>query len=114
MSVVVSSKTTTAFTLQITGYATSRALTQMDFAFTPTGGENVTTSKLSVPVESSFVAWYQSTASQSYGSLFTATITFTFSGDVTAVKTLVETIQSVSTTISNKLGASPAVSVSLK
>jgi hypothetical protein len=114
MSVVVSSKTATAFTLQITGYATSRTLTQMDFTFTPTNGENVSTTKLSVPVESSFVAWYQSAASQSYGSLFTATITFSFAGDVTGVTSLVDTIQSVSTTITNKLGTSVAVSVSLK
>jgi hypothetical protein len=114
MSVVVSSKSSAAFTLQITGYATSRTMTQMDFTFTPTGGENVTTSKLSVPVESSFVAWYQSTASQSYGSLFTATITFSFAGDVTNVTSLVDTIQSVSTSITNKLGTSAAVSVNLK
>ena len=114
MSVVVSSKTAAAVTLQITGYATSRTLTQMDFTFTPTSGENVTTSKLSVPVESSFVAWYQSTTSQSYGSLFTASITFSFAGSITNVTSLVETIQSVSTTITNKLGTSAAVSVNLK
>lgn len=114
MNVVISSKTGTAITLQITGYATGRALTQMDFTFTPTGGENVSTSKVSVPVESSFVAWYQGSASQSYGSLFTATITFSFSGDVTNVTNLTETIQSVSTTLTNKLGTSPAVSVNLK
>jgi hypothetical protein len=113
-SVVLSSKTTAAITLQITGYATGRALTQMDFTFTPTSGENVSTSKLTVPVESSFVSWYQGATSQSYGSLFTATITFSFSGNVTNVTNLVDTIQSVSTTITNKLGSSSAVSVSLK
>jgi hypothetical protein len=35
-------------------------------------------------VESSFLAWYQTLASQQFGSLFTVTIPFTLAGDVVA------------------------------
>ncbi len=114
LSVVVGSKTNSSFTLQVTGYSTCRTLTQMDFAFTPAGGENVATTKLSIPVESAFFAWYQSSASQSYGSLFTATVTFSISGDVTTAASLIDTLQPVSATLTNKLEASAAVSVALK
>ncbi len=74
----------------------------------------VATTKVTLPVESSFLAWYTSTASQAYGSLFTASVPFTMQGDVKNVTNVVDTIQSVSVTLTNALGTSAAQSVSLK
>jgi hypothetical protein len=114
LSVAVSAKTTSGFTLLVTGYATGRSITQMDFQFTPVAGENVSTSRLSLNVEPSFLAWYQGTASSAFGSLFTATIPFTLQGDVKNVTSVVDTIQSVSVTLTNRQGASAARSVDLR
>ena len=114
LNVVLSAKTTNSFTLLVTGYATGRSLTQMDFQLTPTAGENVATSKISLSVDSTFSAWYQSTASQAFGSLFTASIPFTFAGDLKNAKELIDTIQSVSVTLTNRQGVSTAKSVSLQ
>ncbi|MCX6620063.1 MAG: hypothetical protein NTY38_03095 [Acidobacteria bacterium] len=114
LNVLVSSRTTDGFTLQVTGYATGRSITQMDFQFVPLPGENVTTTKLSVPVEAAFNTWYQSTASQAYGSQFTVTVPFTLQGTLTNAKTLAETIQSVSVTLTNRQGASAASSIVLR
>jgi hypothetical protein len=113
LNVVLSAKTSNGFTLLVTGYATGRSLTQMDFALTPTSGENVSTTKLTLNVDSTFSAWYQSTASQAFGSLFTASIPFTLAGDLKNVKELIETVQSVSVTITNRQGVSTARSVNL-
>jgi hypothetical protein len=114
LSVQVGAKTASGFTLLITGYATGRSITQMDLQFTAVSGENVATTRLSLPVEASFTAWYGSAQSQPFGSLFTASVPFTMQGEVTNVTNVVDTIQSVQVTISNRQGASQARSVDLR
>jgi hypothetical protein len=114
LSVVLSARTGTGFTLLVTGFATGRSITQMEFQFTPVSGETVQTTRLPMNVESSFLAWYQSAQSQQFGSLFTATIPFTLAGDVKNVSTVVDTIQSVAVTLTNRQGTSASASVSLK
>ncbi len=114
LSVQVTSKTNTGFSLLVTGYATGRSVSQIDVQFTPTSGENVQTSKLTLNTEANFLAWYANATSQPFGSLFTATLPFTLSGDVTEVTSLVDTVRSVTVTLSNKQGASQAMSVNLK
>ncbi|MFB3825210.1 MAG: choice-of-anchor D domain-containing protein [Bryobacteraceae bacterium] len=117
LNVVVSAKTSNSFTLLVTGYATGRAITQMDFQFTGVSGEEIATSRLSLSVEPTFTAWYQSSASLAYGSQFTATVPFTLSGDIkdtTNITSVVDTIKSVSVTLTNRQGASAARSVDLK
>lgn len=114
LNVEVSAKASNTFTLLARGYATSRSVTQMDFQVTPTAGENVTTTKITLNVEPNFLAWFQGTQSQAYGSLFTATVSFTLQGDVTNVTSLVDTVQSVSVTLTNRQGTSGAQSVSLR
>ena len=114
LSVQVSGVAASSLNLLITGYATSRSLTQIDIQFTPVAGENVATTKLSVPVGPSFTAWYQSTASQVFGSQFTLTLPLTLQGDLTNVATLTAAIQSASVTLTNNQGVSNSQSVSLQ
>jgi len=114
LSVAISSRASNTLTLLVSGYSTSRSITQMDFQFTAVAGENLGTAKLTLNAEPSFLAWYQSSQSQQYGSLFTATVPFTLQGDVKNVSSLTDAIQSVSVTLTNRLGTSAAVSVSLR
>ena len=65
------------------------------------------TTSLSVNVDGPFGAWYQSTASQAFGSLFTASITFNVRGDIDA-------IQSVGVTATNTVGSSSSMSANLR
>ena len=115
LNAVITARTSSGFTISVTGYSTSRSVTQLDLQFSPTAGENVSTTKLSLNVESNFLAWYQTAASQQFGSLFSVSIPLTFAGDVkTSGLTLVETIQSVAATATNRQGTSNSVSVNLK
>ena len=98
----------------MTGYATSRSVTQIDVQFSGVAGENLAGTKVSLNVDPSFTAWYQSTASQQFGSQFTATVPLTLAGDVNNVDTVTEAIQSVSVTLMNRQGTSTPVSVNLK
>ena len=114
LSVQVASKTTSGFQLLITGFATSRQITQIDLQLTPLAGENVTTSRISLNVEASFNAYFQSSTSVPFGSQFTATVPLTIQGDVVNVTNLIETLKSVSVTLTNRLGTTQAVSVDLQ
>jgi len=114
LSVSVSSKTANTVTLLVSGYATSRSVTGMQLTITPTQGENVQTTSLTLPVEAAFVGYYAGAASAQFGSLFSATIPLTLAGDLTNVTQLADTIQSVSVTATNRVGTSPAVSVNVR
>lgn len=114
LSVQVSTKSATGITLLVTGFATGRSITQMEFQFTPVSGENVPTTRLTLPVEPTFVAWYQGTPSQQFGSLFTATVPFTVQGAVSNVTNPSDTLQTVAVTLTNRQGTSAAQSVALR
>ncbi len=111
-SVQLGSRTASAISVLITGYSPTRSADTMAFTFTPYVDPNnkdlkLDTTKLTLPVDGPFGIWYRSTTSQSFGSLFTATVTFSIFGSVDA-------IQSLSVTISNSLGASNASTVTLR
>jgi hypothetical protein len=114
LSLQASGKTAGTDTLLITGYATGRSITQIDIQFTPVAGENVSTTSLSLPVGPSFTAWYQSPASQQFGSQFTVMIPLTVQGAVVNVTNPTDTIQSVSVTLTNNQGVSNSQSTALQ
>jgi hypothetical protein len=114
LSVQSSGKTAGALTLLLTGYATGRSITQIDIQLAPVAGENVATTKLSLSVGPSFTAWYQSPASQQFGSQFTVTLPLTVQGAVVNVTNPTDTIQGVSVTLTNNQGVSNSQSIALQ
>jgi hypothetical protein len=112
--VQITNRTANGFTLSVTGYATNRSVTQMEVQFTAFAGENLATTRIPINVESSFMAWYGSTQSQPFGSLFSITVPFTMSGDATNVSSLIDTLQAVSVTLTNRQGTSQAQRVDFR
>lgn len=111
-SVQLGTKTTSSFTILVTGYTTTRNVTQMAFTFTQATDPDkkdlkLDTTSLNLSVDGPFSAWFTSTAAAPFGGQFTATITFNVRGDIDA-------IQSVSVTSSNAQGASNSGSVNLR
>jgi large repetitive protein len=93
--------------VQVTGYSSTRELTQAQFRFTAAAGAALQTTDLTIPVDGVFSAWYGSAASTATGSQFTYTQQFSVQGAATAV-------QSLTVTLSNRQGASPAVSANVQ
>jgi hypothetical protein len=115
LSAVLSAKTPTGFSLQISGFSTSRSVQRMNLTFTARSGETVETTSLQLNVESSFIAWYQSNQSQPFGSLFTVTVPLTLTGDVRDTDiALSDTVTSVAVTLTNGQGTSNSVSVEVR
>jgi hypothetical protein len=114
LALALSAKTANTITLLISGYATSRQVTQAVLNFTPTSGETVATTSLTIPLEGSFIGWFNSAQAAQFGSLFTVSIPLTLAGDVKNVTQIADTVQSVSATLSNARGTSNSVSLNLR
>ena len=103
-----------AIVLNFTGYSTTRKLTTLNVQFTAATGFNLASSQVTVDLRQAATVWFESTASQSFGGQFTVSVPFTFSGTVSNGVTLLQSIASVSATISNDVGASSSVSTPIQ
>jgi hypothetical protein len=95
--------------LNITGYSTTRKLTTLNVQFTAAAGFSLANSQIPVDLTQAAALWFESSTSQGFGGQFTVSVPFTFSGTPPTGTTLVQTIASVSATVSNDVGSSNAV-----
>jgi hypothetical protein len=94
-------RTPSGIEVQISGYSTAREITQAVFRFSASSGNVLSTSDVTVAVESMFNSWFNDGAAAGFGSQFTFTQTFSVQGDANAVTP-------VSVTLSNRLGTATA------
>jgi hypothetical protein len=94
-------------TVDVTGFSNTRDMVSATFQFTASAGTSLQTSQVTVPVDQIFGTWYNDVTSQQFGSEFTFTQPFTISGNAAG-------ITNVSVTLTNKQGASTAVSASVQ
>jgi hypothetical protein len=93
-------RTSGGFEVEITGYSTSREVTQSTFQFTAGSGGSLATAQLQPDIAATFATYYQSDASASVGSAFVYTQPFIAQqGDANVVT-------SISVTLSNSHGTS--------
>ena len=91
-------KTGTAVSAEVTGYSTSRDVTQASFSFSAGPGQSLQTSTVTASVEEVFSRWFQDPASTPFGSQFVFIQNFTVSGDVASVNL-------TSVTLTNRVGS---------
>lgn len=97
----VFSRTGSTIEVRITGYSTSREITQGVFRFRATNGSTLTTSEINLPLETVFGNWYRESGSTQYGGQFLFNQQFTIQGDANAVTP-------VSVTLTNRVGSTTA------
>jgi hypothetical protein len=110
LDIQIDSRTTSGFTIVVTGLSTTRTLKQMDLNFAASSNFNLPNGRFSVSIESASAAWYRSVESQAYGSLFTARIPFSLQG-LNDSLTLNQVFQSISASLTNEKGQSNSLSV---
>jgi hypothetical protein len=91
----------------VTGYASDRDVDTAAYQFSASAGATLTTTQVSTTITSLFTQWYGNASSAPYGSQFTLTQPFNVSGSASSV-------QSLSVTLTNALGTSPAMSAILQ
>lgn len=102
---VTATRNATGFNVVITGFVTSREITQVLYQFTGAAGGNLQTTQLTVSVDPLFSQWFAGSQSAAFGSQFTLTQPFTVQGSTAIV--------SVTVTMVNRVGSSPPVTVNL-
>jgi hypothetical protein len=98
--------TGTSISLQVTGFATPRSVTDLLFQFTGVADGGLQTTSLQANVENAFVAYYQTGQSSSFGSQFTATVSLNVDGnvnDIAAIEIRAENAEGVSESLSVEL-----------
>jgi hypothetical protein len=107
ISAVTASTTGSGFQVVVTGYSNTRELQQAVLQFTAATGQTLQTTTLTVPLSSAATTWFQSSASDQYGSQFILTLPFTVSdGGASA-------IGSISVQLVNGQGTSTAANATL-
>jgi hypothetical protein len=106
----VTSETNSSFTVILSGYSTTRALSQLTVQINPKPGATLSTTTLTINVASTSSSWFQSTTSQPYGGGFSVAIPFVLSNGSTTTD-LVHQLQSLTITATNDVGTSTSISV---
>ena len=104
---VSASTTSSGFQVQVTGYSTTRGATQANLQFTAASGQSLQTTSLTVSLTDAANAWFQSSASDAYGSQFVLTLPFTVTNGTASA------IASVSVQLVNTQGTSNSMSAGL-
>ena len=91
-----------AFTISVTGRSTPRDMTSALFHFALPTTTQPSTLDVTVPLTTAFTSWYSSSSSTAFGSNFTATVQFTFTGPVGSTIPFT----AVTVTMTNSVGAS--------
>jgi hypothetical protein len=92
------------FTVSVTGRSTPRDMTSALFHFALPTTTQPSTLDVTVPLTSAFTAWYGSSASSAFGSTFTVTVQFSFTGPPGSTIPFT----AVTVTMTNSVGASNA------
>ena len=79
-AVTVGTITTSGFSISVTGFSTPRDMTSAKFHFTSPTNTQLASADVVVPLTTAFTAWYSNPASNAFGSQFTMTVQFSFSG----------------------------------
>ena len=114
VGISINNETATGFSIAVTGYATSRTLTNWTVKFTTAAGYVMTTSQFTINIQQVASPWFQGAASQTFGGQFTITVPFTFQGTPPNGQSLLRGIAAVSVTVGNELGASNSVQATLQ
>jgi hypothetical protein len=114
VSASISNQSTNGFDLVLTGYTTTRSLSSLSVTITPATGFNIQTSIPAISLSHASTTWFASSASEAFGGQFTVTQPFTLQGSVKTGQTLLQSIASVTATVSNSVGTSSSLSVSVQ
>ena len=100
---IVFNATNSGFTVQLSGFTTTREVTSATFVFSPAGSGQLTGATVTVPFNGQDqTQWFNTNAGRSAGGTFSLALPFTYSGDPSA-------LGSVSATVNNSKGPSATV-----
>lgn len=105
----------TSLTVFVTGFSTTRTLSEFSFQFTAIGGKHLANGSVSLNVTADADVWYRTIDAQAFGGQFAVTVPFTLrTGSSSSSTILTDLIQSIAVTASNEIGVSSPLSLNLR
>lgn len=117
LSARVSSRSATGLSINVTGYATARSLTSLEFEFKGDETTTLGTARFIVSVSAEALVWFQSAASQSLGGQFTVDVPFTLrldGGTSTPATDITARLKSATVRAVSDLGPSNTLQVTIQ
>ena len=102
--VTIGTVTGSGFNISVTGFSSTRDMTNAVFTFVAPTNATLTSSAITVPLTTAFTTWYGSATSTPFGSQFTMTVQFTY----TAAPGTTVPFTALSVTMTNSKGTSNA------
>jgi hypothetical protein len=112
----LSSRSAAQFTIEVTGYSTTRTLSRLEFNLSAADSTAVSASQFSLNVAPEAQVWFQSGASQQLGGQFTVQVPFTLRLDGatgTAPSDLSTLLRGATVRATNELGTSNTVQIAI-
>lgn len=109
IAIALSGQTTNGFTILVTGFTTTRALTTWNVVFTTAAGYTMPVTQFNINVQPISTVWFEGTGSRAFGGQFTLSIPFTFQGTVPTGQTVLNSIVSIAATVANSVGTSNSI-----
>jgi hypothetical protein len=110
----VTSTTGNSFTLSLSGFSTSRSLTTLNVQFKPSAGFNVPQTQFTIDLRQASAAWFQSANSQTFGGQFAVVAPFFFQSTAPSGQTIVQSVSSLTISVSNASGTSNPLQVTIQ
>jgi hypothetical protein len=108
-----SSQGSNTIVLSVSGFSTTRSLSNMTVQFAIASGFTVTTSQITVDLSGAAATWFNSSASVAFGGQFVIQAPFTFQGTAPSGQTVLNSVTGATVTISNAQGTSNTLQVAL-
>ena len=104
----VDARTPNGFTLSLVGYSTTRSLSKMTVSFKGRPGYNFSQTDFALDLAANSFIWFNSQASAAFGGQFLLQVPFSLGNSDTATTALppIQTIESVTLTVTNPTGTS--------
>jgi hypothetical protein len=110
-AISVSGQTANSLLISVTGFTSSRTLSTWNVQFATAPGFTLPVTNFAIDISQISAVYFQSVASRAFGSQFTLSIPFTFQGTVPQGLTLLNSVASITVTVTNGQGTSNSISV---
>ena len=110
----VAARTADSVTLSVTGYTTARSVRAVEVQFTGKADAKIAETRFTIDLNTVSTAWFRTPGSEPFGGQFSLTIPFTFRASTAVTQPIIDSLESVSLTVTNETGTSNRLSVNLQ
>ena len=110
----VAARTADSITLSVTGFTTTRSLRSVEVQFTGKADAKIAETRFTINLDTISTAWFRTTGSEPFGGQFSLSLPFTFRASTVVTQPIIDSLESVSLTVTNDAGTSDRLSVTLQ